>query len=365
MAKEKEVTVDLNDLIGDTIGENDVQQGVAHWLDTGYPPLNKAISGEYGKGMPTGCIIEMFGPPSSGKTAIATAVMAAAQRAGGVAMFQDHENSFDLTLAKGLGLDPTKNWVYKQPTTFEQSTDMVTKLAKRLRNLDENLMPLRGPAPLPMSKPIVVVFDSLASMVPKSKMFDSKGDLKSAEDYSMHDNTALARATSGAFPTLAQVARKCNLCLIFLNQVRTKPGVAYGDPTTTPGGNAPEFYSSVRIGLTREMIRDKDKNVIGQIINATIKKNKVSAPFKKTSWNFMFREDGTGYFDVTGSLVEMLADNGVLKRDGNGFIWTDGKKYMKPALKAKIETEGLESELMALVTGVEDDSHVSAETDEG
>lgn len=346
------MSLDLDDLITDLIGANDEQQSVSMWLDTGYAPLNKAISGQWDGGLPCGRIIEIFGPPSCGKTAMATEAMAAGQRAGGLAVFMDHENSFDVGLGVQLGLDPTKNWVYKQPTTFEEAIDMTKRLAMKLRNLNEQLKPMKGKAPLDMEKPIVVVFDSLASMVPQSKMFDSKGKIKEAGDNSMHDNTALARATSAHFPLLAQIAYKCNMCLIFLNQVRTKPGVAYGDPTTTPGGGAPEYYASVRIGLSREMIKDKDKNVIGQTVKANVRKNKVSAPFKRAEWNFMFRDDGTGYFDVDGSLVELLAENGILERDGNGYIWTDGKKYMKPALKEKIEREGLRSELMALLQGV-------------
>lgn len=356
--------MDLNDILNDTIGKNDTQQGVSHWLDTGYPPLNKAISGRYDGGLPCGRVVEIFGPASCGKTALATEAMASAQRAGGLAVFMDHENSFDLGLAVGLGLNPEERWVYKQPTTFEEAIDNTKRLAMTLRNVDANLRPMKGKAPLPMDKPIVVVFDSLASMVPQSKMYDNKGNLKGAEDNSMHDNTALARATSAHFPLLAQIAYKCNVCLIFLNQVRMKPGVAYGDPTTTPGGNAPEYYASVRIGLSREMIKDKDKNVIGQVVNATLRKNKVSAPFKRASWNFMFREDGTGFFDVDGSLVELLADTGVLKRDGNGYIWTDGKKYMKPALKEKIEAENLRPELMRLLQGVKvDDEEVGVDAE--
>lgn len=346
----------VDDILNEIVGENDKQQAVSMWLDTGYPPLNKAISGSYNGGMPVGRVVEMFGPPSCGKTAIATEVMIAAQKAGGVAAFMDHENSFDVGLAQDLGLDPTTRWVYKQPTTFEESTNQAVRMAIRLRNLDEKtLRPLKGKPVLEWDKPIVVVFDSLASMVPQTKMYDAKGNMKSSEDYSMHDNTALARATSGTFPMLAQVAQKCNMLMIFLNQVRTKPGVAYGDPTTTPGGNSPEYYSSVRIGLTREIIRDKDKEVIGQIINANVKKNKVARPFQRASWNFMFRPDGTGYFDVDGSLVDLLADNGKLRRDGNGYIWTDGKKYMKPALKAKIEAENLRPELLKMLEGIDEE----------
>jgi RecA/RadA recombinase len=343
----------IGDRLKKITGGNAEHQGVTYWLDTGYPPLNKAISGSYDKGMPGGRIIEMFGPSSSGKTAIATQVMIAAQRAGGVAVFMDHENAFSDVLAVNMGLTKDEDhWVYLKPTTFEEAVDVTMQIARDLRNLDEELKPLKGKPQLDMDVPIVVVYDSLASMVPRSKMFDAKGNAKNSSDFSMHDNTALARATSAAFPTLAQVAEKANITLIFLNQVRTKPGVAYGDPTTTPGGNAPEYYASVRIGLTREIIKDKDKNVIGQTINANVRKNKVSAPFKRTSWNFMFLDNGHGHFDVDGSLVELLAENGILERDGNGYIWTDGKKYMKPALKAKIEAENLRPELMRLLKGL-------------
>lgn len=344
---------DIDKFIVAAIKENDVQQQVAGWLDTGYPPLNKAVSGRYDGGLPMGRVIEIFGPSSSGKTAVATEAMIAAQRAGGLAIFMDHENSFDVGLAEDLGLDPSTRWVYKQPTTFEESVDLVTNLAIQLRGVDEKtLRPKRGvKAVLPMDKPIVVVFDSLASMVPQSKMFDKDGNLKDLAETTMHDNMALAKATSGSFPKLAQIAYKCNVCMIFLNQVRTKPGVMYGDPTTTPGGNAPEYYASVRIGLARELIKDKGKQVIGQIIKANVKKNKVSAPFRTAEWNFMFRPDGSGYFDVEGSLVEHLAERGILTRDGNGYIWTDGKKYMMPALKEKINKEGLRSELMRLLEG--------------
>ena len=354
----------IDEILEDALGKNDKQQEVASWLDTGYPPLNFAISAALDKGLPGGRIIEIFGPPSCGKTAIATMAMISAQRAGGIAVFMDHENSFDVGLAEDLGLDSSTSWGYKQPETFEAAIDMTVNLGRKLRGYDDKGKKIKGPEPLPMDKPIVVVYDSLASMVPASKMYDNKGDLKDSADFSMHDNTALARATSAAFPTLAQMAYKFNMCLIFLNQVRTKPGVAYGDPTTTPGGQAPEFYASVRIGLSREMIKDKDKNVLGQIINANVRKNKVSAPFKRSSWNFMFREDGSGYFDVDGSLVDLLAEKGILEKDGNGVIWTDGKKYMKPALKEKIAAENLRPELMRLLAGVTLDEDTPAAVEE-
>jgi protein RecA len=346
---------DLDSLISETIGANDKRQEVKVWLDTGYPPLNKAISGDYTKGLPCGRIVEIFGPSSCGKTAIATKALISAQQADGLAILMDHEHSFDLTHAIDLGLDPSKRWVYKHPETFEQSIDWAVKLARAVRE-KKAINP---------DAPIVVVFDSLASMVPHSKMYDKNGQVKSSEDYSMHDNMALAKATSSAFPALAQMANKYNMLLLFINQVRVKPGVSYGDPNTTPGGAAPEYYSTVRVALTREMIRDKaTKELLGQTINAVVRKNRVHAPFKKASWNFMFRPDGTGYFDVIGSMVELLAENGVLKRDGNGYIWTDGKKYMKPALAKKIEEEGGYNDLLAMLTGagIEDKDEDSTTT---
>lgn len=333
----------LAEAIAEAIGGNDEQQEVSVWLDTGFAPLNHAISGDYRKGLPCGRIVEMFGPPSCGKTAIATKAMVAAQKAGGIAMFNDHENSFDVGLAIDLGLDPTPGqWVYKTPETFEESIDNTVKLARVIR--ERKLIPSEAP--------IVAVFDSLASMVPQSKLRDAKGAERGAESYGMHDNTALARCTSAAFPALAQFAAKLNILVLFLNQQREKPGVAYGDPTTTPGGKAPEYYASVRIALTREIIRDKNtKEVLGQQINANCKKNKVSRPFQTAEWRFMFREDGTGYFDAYHSILEYMKAQGKLDVSGNFINWSDGKKYLLAALAKKLEADDAMESLLAVLEG--------------
>lgn len=332
--------MNIDDILEAAVGKNDARQEVSVWLDTGYPPLNMAISGEPDKGLPCGRIVEIFGPSACGKTAITTRAMIAAQQAGGVAVWMDHEHAFDLNQAKSMGLDDETRWVYKHPETFEESIDMAVKIGKTVRE-KKLIDPLA---------PIIVVFDSLASMVPQSKMYDAKGNKKDSKDFSMHDNTALARATSASFPALAQMATKYNMCLVFINQTRTKPGVAYGDPNTTPGGNAPEYYASLRIGMTREMIKDKiTKELLGQTINAVVRKNRMYQPFKRASWNFMFRKDGTGYFDVTGSLVELLKDTGVLKKDGHRVVWpVDGKSYYVKALIEHIDTNGLQKELYKL-----------------
>lgn len=320
------------------IGDNDKVQGVQHWCDTGYPPLNKAISGHYDRGMPVGRMVEMFGPPSSGKTAIATSVMASAQRAGGIGAFFDHERSFDASLGADLGLDLTPGkWIFKTPDTFEQSVDMAVMLGKIVRE--------KGV--IPADAPIVCVFDSLASMVPQSKLIDKNGNQKGAEDNTMHDSMALAKATSTSFPVLQLQAEKLGMLMLFLNQMREKPGVAFGDPTTTPGGKAPEFYASVRIQLGRKMIK-VGRDVIGQTVTARCTKNKVSAPFKEAEWDFKFLEDGSGYFDVIGGTIDHLKGLGALEVAGAYIVW-DGKKYHKATLIDKIINDGLEDQLMALL----------------
>ena len=310
---------DIFDDITKAIGENDRIEGPERLLSTGFPPLNKAISGKYDGGLPASRICEIFGPPSSGKTAIATMVMRSAQQEGGIPAFFDHEESFDFDLAESLGLN-TKKMVYKQYKTFEQSLDRAVDLARTVRKKNEEC-------------PIVVVFDSLASMVPQAKLD------KSAADYNMHDNTALARATSAAFPALAMQCNEYKFMALFLNQARTKIGVMFGDPTSTPGGAAPEFYASVRIKLGRTMLKE-NKEVIGQKIGAECVKNKIHRPYQKTSWDFLFNDDGSGSFDVLGGTLDHLIDIGVIEKSSGGRITWDGKSYWRKELLPKLRAEG-------------------------
>lgn len=334
---------------------NAENQGVEMFISTGYAPLDHALSARWvNGGFPAGRIIEMFGPPSAGKTAISTNTMVNAQQAGGLAVFQDHENSFDEELAVGFGLntDPD-HWVYNKPDTFEQSIDQIETILKAARGLefkDERFV-LSGEKPeYDMALPIVIVVDSLASMVPRSALTDSKGKEKEAADRNMNDNTALARATSAHFPRLALLAERANATIIFLNQTRTKLGVTYGDPTTTPGGGAPEFYASVRVSLTRAMLKggpDK-KETVGQRITANVIKNKVVAPFQKAEWDFLFDQNGTGRFDVIGGTIDALVTIGKIERSGAWTTW-DGKKWnSRSQLEAHIVEKRQYPELLAL-----------------
>ena len=275
----------------------------------------------------------------SHNTAIATNAMISAQKASGVALFMDHERSFMPHLAEqaGLCIDPAVgNFIHAVPDTFEQSLDTVTEYAETIR--DNELIPKEAP--------ILVVFDSLAAMVPKSKM------VKKNEEQGMHDNTALARACSAAFPALQIFAEKYNMCILILNQTRENIGVMFGDNTTTPGGNAKNFYYSVRIGLHRKMIKDKDKNVIGQEIKAKVIKNKVSAPYKECVWQFSFREDGTGFLDSLHSSIDYLIEKGVMKQTG-AYVEFNGKKTFRSQLTDKIRDAGQEEKIYNMIRALD------------
>ena len=327
------------------VGGNDEQSTVTHFLNTGFPPLNYALSSKWGGGLPVGRIVEMFGPPSAGKTAVSTAAMISAQQQGGFAMFNDHENSFDHSLAENMGLDLAPGrFLYKTPETFEESIDMAVAVARTLR----------AKKLLAENAPICMVFDSIASMVPMSKMVDKDGKARDASTYNMHDNTALARATSAAFPAFAQYVQRNQVCAIFLNQERTKPGVTYGDPKTTPGGDAPKFYASVRVQLGGGQITKgdgKNKEVLGKEITAKVVKNKVSRPFLTAKWRFEFQDDGSGKFAVARSMIDFLIEQKILKVSGAYVEWTDGKKYHKGPLAEKLEAEDAVEELFKLLPG--------------
>ena len=333
----------LGDDLEKMFGKNDISQGPTTFLNTGYSPLNFAISSDFDHGLPAGRMVEMFGPPSSGKTAIATKVMASAQQAGGLAAFFDHERSFEIKLARGPGFDLSEErgkWIFKTPDTFEEAIAITMRLASFVREQNK----------ISDKAPIVCCFDSLASMVPMSKFG------KDVTAMTMHDNTALARATSSSFPALSQTCEKYNMLALFLNQVRQKPGVSFGDPNTTPGGAAPEFYSSVRIRLGASRItagEGANSQTIGTKVTATCVKNKISRPFRKATWDFMFQEDGSGHFDITRSLINYLVAEGGLEKDGNKIVWpTDGTTHYLKALIKKVDAEGLQPALEAMVRAI-------------
>ncbi|MBP2498400.1 protein RecA [Methylobacterium sp. PvP062] len=327
------------------VGGNDDEATVTQFLDTGYAPLNYALSSRWDGGFPVGRQVEVAGPSTSGKTAIATRAMIAAQRAGGFAGFMDHERSFSGVLAQRIGLDTTPGrFLYKKPRTFEDSLTIMVRAAELIR-----AKKLIAP-----EAPICFVADSLASMVPQSALIDMKtGKDKDMTDRNMNDNTALARATSAHLPAFNLYIEELGVCAIFTNQIRMKIGVMYGDPRKTPGGEAPYFYDSQKLmlGAAAKIQKGKgeDAEVLGVEVSGVVAKNKVARPFLRATWRFMFQPDGFGKFDVERSLIEFLVKEKLMPEGRPGFVVWDGKQIAKEALARKIEAAGALEELHALL----------------
>jgi RecA/RadA recombinase len=196
-----------------------------------------------------------------------------------------------------------------------------------------------------------MVCDSIAAAIPKSMLFDAKtGKRKEIDEFTMNDTTALARVTSTTLKAVNQLVGETDVTAIYLNQIRTKPGVVYGDPTTTPGGSAMEFYATTRIFTGRKKIMEgtgADKEFKGNLIGMETKKNKVTRPFQSVDLRLMYDEDGRAIFDFTTGYIEELIAAKKLEEKAGRVTW-DGKTYWKAQLAKKINDEGLVPELMKL-----------------
>jgi recombination protein RecA len=325
----------------DAVGENSAETEPTLWIDTGYAPLNKIISGSPDKGLPGGRMIEIAGPSASGKTLLATLAMIAAQKAGGIAVFIDWEVAFNASFAKQLGLNVEfPYFIYKRAETWEEGNTLAMKTAEALR--EKKL--------IPEDAPIMVVFDSIAAAVPKSMMYDAKGNRRGIDEYTMNDTTALARVTSTTLKSINQYVGAYNVTAIYLNQIRTKPGVVYGDPRTTPGGGAMEFYASTRLFTGRKKIFDgtgADKEFTGSLIGMETVKNKLTRPFQNVDLRLMYDDAGRAVFDFTTGYIEELVAMKRLDEKAGRITW-EGKQYFKGVLAKKIDEEGKQAELVAM-----------------
>jgi recombination protein RecA len=334
---------ELSSALLDAIGENSGNQAVTKFIDTGYPPLNEAMSGRYDGGLPFGRMVEMFGESSTGKTALATEWMVKAQQMGGVAGFIDWERSFDVGLAEGFGLKTERpHWIYAKPKTWEEGNMIAGKAARLIRQSKV----------ISDDAPILFVFDSIASAIPQSMLTDGKGKEKQLDELTMNDTSALARVSSTTLKVMAQYCDDYNATFLYLNQIRLKIGVVFGDPRTTPGGKAMEYYSTCRLALGRTKIMEQhagEKEFVGQNVSIQCTKSKLTRPFKSCEIRLSFDEDGVARFSPTYSLIEHLVAAKVLAAAGQRVVWTDGKQYYKKALAEKIDSEGIYSELVALL----------------
>ncbi|HET9932596.1 MAG TPA: recombinase RecA [Polyangiaceae bacterium] len=239
-------------------------------------------------GYPRGRIVEVFGPESSGKTTLTLHAIAAVQAAGGVAAFIDAEHAFDLRYARGIGIDIRKLLV-SQPDCGEQALEIAEMLTRS------------GAVDL-------VVIDSVAALVPKAEIEGDMGDAHMGLQ---------ARLMSQALRKLTAIANKTNTTLIFINQLRQKIGVVFGNPETTPGGNAMKFYASVRLDVRRIGKITVGETLVGNRTRVKVVKNKVAPPFTEAEFDIRW---GTG-IDVGADLVETALSAGVLEKSGTHFTF--------------------------------------------
>ena len=292
-------------------------------IPTGSIGLNAALGVG---GYPRGRIIEIYGPESSGKTTLAIHAIAEAQKAGGIAAFIDAEHAFDRFYAERLGVD-VENLLISQPDNGEQALEIADQLI-RSSAID------------------ILVVDSVAALTPKAEIEGDMGDNKVGLQ---------ARLMSQALRKLTSTISKTNTTCIFINQLREKIGVMFGNPETTTGGNALKFYASVRLDIRRiTSIKDGDQ-VIGNQVRVKIVKNKVAPPFRKAEFEITF---GEGISKV-GELVDLGVEYGIIQKSGSWFSYqgsklAQGRDATKALLKDNPEVcEEIEALIMKAISDKE------------
>ncbi len=279
-------------------------------------------------GYPRGRVIEIYGPESSGKTTLTLHAIAEAQKAGGIAAFIDAEHAFDRFYAEKLGVD-IDNLIISQPDHGEQALEIADNLV-RSGAID------------------IIVVDSVAALTPKSEIEGEMGDSKMG----LH-----ARLMSQALRKLTASISKTNCTMIFINQLREKIGVMFGNPETTTGGNALKFYASVRLDIRRStQIKNSNGDVMGNKTRVKVVKNKVAPPFKTAEFDIMY---GEGVSKV-GEVLDVAVEHNIIKKSGSWFSYDDtklgqGRDAVKTMIKDNPELmDELEDKVRQAVNGNED-----------
>lgn len=285
-------------------------------------------------GYPKGRIIEIYGPESSGKTTLAIHAIAECQKQGGIAAFIDAEHAFDRFYAEKLGVDVQNLWI-SQPDNGEQALEIADQLIRS-------------------SAVDIIVIDSVAALTPKAEIEGDMGENKVGLQ---------ARLMSQALRKLTSTIAKTNTTCIFINQLREKIGVMFGNPETTTGGNALKFYASVRLDIRKSSAIKNGDEVLGNQVKVKVVKNKVAPPFRKAEFDIMF---GTG-ISKSGEIVDLGVATGIIKKSGSWFSYQESKLAQgRDATKKLMEdnpelSEEIEAQIMAKLTGRELDMIESIE----
>lgn len=260
-------------------------------------------------GVPRGRIIEIYGPESSGKTTLAQHIVAEVQKTGGVAAFVDAEHALDPVYAEKIGIN-IKDMLISQPDSGEQALEIVETLVRS-------------------SAVDVIVIDSVAALVPQKEIEGNMGDPQMGLQ---------ARLMSQALRKLTAIVSKTNTTVIFINQIRHKIGVFFGNPETTTGGNALKFYCSIRIEIRRAAQIKQNEKIIGNRVKVKIVKNKVAAPFKTCEFDIMYNEG----ISTAGDLLDLGVLHGIIKKSGNSYSMGDiklgiGRESAKSFIKQDVK----------------------------
>jgi recombination protein RecA len=269
-------------------------------------------------GLPKGRVVEIYGPESSGKTTLAIHVIAEAQKKGGMCAFIDAEHAFDSLYAQKLGVD-IDNLLISQPDYGEQALEIADRLI------------LSGALD-------VVVIDSVAALVPKGELEGEMGDSKMGLQ---------ARLMSQALRKLTATISKTNSCCIFINQLREKIGVMFGNPETTTGGNALKFYASVRLDIRRQaQLKDGDE-IVGNHIKVKVVKNKVAPPFRTAEFDIIY---GEGISKV-GEIIDMGVELGIVQKSGSWFSYNGDKlgQGRESVKQLMVDNPGMANEIEAQI----------------